>query len=76
MDLIDICRTFHSNTKDYFLSNHGTFYKFEHLLGHRAHIDRYKTNKKFLHPIWPQWVKARLSTSIETKKKNIQTQGT
>jgi exonuclease III len=41
MDLIDIYRTFHPNTKEYtFLSApHGTFYKTDHRLAHKTSPD-------------------------------------
>ena len=44
MDLIDIYRTFHPNTKEYtfFSAPHGTFSKIDHMLGHKANLNRYK----------------------------------
>ncbi|KAL6030504.1 hypothetical protein STEG23_025265 [Scotinomys teguina] len=44
MDLIDIYRTFHPNTKEYtfFSTPHGTFSKINHILGHKANLNRYK----------------------------------
>ena len=43
MDLTDIYRTFHPNTKEYtfFSAHHGTFPKIDHIFGHRASLDRY-----------------------------------
>ena len=38
MDLIDIYRTFHSETTEYtfFSSAHGTFSRIDHILGHKS----------------------------------------
>ena len=37
MDLIDIVRTFHPNAEEYtfFSSAHGTFFRIDHILGHK-----------------------------------------
>ncbi|XP_076422449.1 membrane-associated guanylate kinase, WW and PDZ domain-containing protein 2 isoform X12 [Peromyscus maniculatus bairdii] len=45
LDLIDIYRTFHPNKKEYtfFSAPHGTFSKIDHILGHKANLNRYKT---------------------------------
>ena len=44
MDLTDIYRTFHPNTKEYtfFSAPHGTFSKIDHKLGNKANIHKYK----------------------------------
>jgi hypothetical protein len=44
MDLTDIYRTLYPKTKGYtFISApHGTFYKFDHIIGHKTGIGRYK----------------------------------
>jgi exonuclease III len=44
MDLIDIYRTFHLNTKEYtfFSAPCGTFSKIDYVLGHKARLNRYK----------------------------------
>ena len=44
MDLIDIFRTFHPNTKEYtfFSSAHGTFSRLDHILGHKSHLSKFK----------------------------------
>lgn len=44
MDIIDIYRTFHPTTKEYtFYSElHRTLSKFDHILGHKASLNRYK----------------------------------
>ena len=42
MDLIDIYRTFHPNTKEYTLYStpHGTFSKIDHILSNKANLNR------------------------------------
>jgi exonuclease III len=44
MDLTDICRTFHSKSKEYtfFSARHGTFSKIYHIVGHKTGLNRYK----------------------------------
>ena len=44
IDLIDIYRAFHSNTADYtfFSSEHGTFSRIDHILGHKSSLSKFK----------------------------------
>ena len=44
MDLIDIFRTFHPNAEEYtfFSSAHGTFYRLDHILGHKSNLSKFK----------------------------------
>jgi exonuclease III len=44
MDLTDIYRTFHSEAKEYtfFSAPHGTFFKIDHIIGHKTGLNRYK----------------------------------
>ena len=43
MDLTDIYRTFHSNTKEYtFSAPYGTFFKTDHILGNNVKLNRHK----------------------------------
>ena len=44
IDLIDIYRTFHLKTADYtfFSSAHGTFYRIDHILGHKSSLSKFK----------------------------------
>ena len=44
MDLIDIFRTFHPNAEEYtfFSSEHGTFSKTDHILGHKSDCSKFK----------------------------------
>ena len=43
-DLIDIYRTFHSKTTEYtfFSSAHGTFFRIDHILGHKSSLGKFK----------------------------------
>ena len=43
MDLIDIFRTFHPNAEEYiFSSAHGTFFRIDHILGHKSNLSKFK----------------------------------
>ena len=44
VDLIDIYRTFHPKTTEYtlFSSAHGTFYRIDHILGHKSSLGKIK----------------------------------
>ena len=44
MDLIDIYRTFHPKTTEYtfFSSAHGTFFRIDHILGHKSSLRKFK----------------------------------
>jgi hypothetical protein len=44
MDITNIYRTFHFQTKKYnvFSATHGTFTKIDHIIMHRARFNRYK----------------------------------
>ena len=44
MDLIDIFRTFHPNAEEYtfFSSAHGTFFRTDHILGHKSNLSKFK----------------------------------
>ena len=44
MDLIDIFRTFHPNAEEYtfFSSAHGTFFRTDHILGHKSSLSKFK----------------------------------
>jgi exonuclease III len=44
MYLINIYRTFHPKTKEYsfFSAPNGTFFKIDHIIGHKAGLTRYK----------------------------------
>ena len=44
LNLIDIYRTFHSNTMNFtfFSSTHGTFSRIDHFLGHKCSLGKFK----------------------------------
>ena len=43
MDLIDTFRTFHPNAEKYtFSSEHGTFSRIDHILGHKSNLSKFK----------------------------------
>ena len=43
LDLIDIFRTFHPNPEEYaFSSAHGTFFRIDHILGHKSNLSKFK----------------------------------
>ena len=48
-DLIDIYRTFHPKTADYtfFSSEHGTFSRMDHILGHKSSLSKFKKLKSY-----------------------------
>ena len=45
MDLIDIFRAFHPNAEEYtfFSSEHETFSRIDHILGHKSSLSKFKT---------------------------------
>jgi hypothetical protein len=61
MDTMDIYRIFHFIATDYTFSSaaDGTFTKIDHILGHKANIDKYKKIKNSLYPNRPSWNKIR-----------------
>ena len=44
MDPIDVFRIFHPNAEEYtfFSSAHGTFFRMEHILGHKSNLSKFK----------------------------------
>ena len=44
MDLIDVFKTFHANVEEYtfFSSAHGTFFRTDHILGHKSNLSKFK----------------------------------
>jgi exonuclease III len=44
IDLKDIYRTFHPKSKEhtFFSAPHGTFFKIDHIIGHKSDLNRYK----------------------------------
>jgi hypothetical protein len=47
MDLVDVFTTFHPTSTHYkfFSAAHGTFFKTDHILGHKASLSKYKKIK-------------------------------
>ena len=47
MDLIDIFRAFHAKAAEYtyFSSEHGTFSRIDHMLGHQTNLNKFKKIK-------------------------------
>ena len=46
LDLIDIYRTFHPKTMNFtfFSSAHGTYFRIDHILGHKSSLGKFKKN--------------------------------
>ena len=43
MDLIDLFRTIHPNAEEHTFSTvHGTFYRIDHILGHKSNLNKFK----------------------------------
>jgi exonuclease III len=44
IDMVDICRVFYPTTRQYtfFSEAHGTFSKIDHILGHKASLNKFK----------------------------------
>ena len=70
MDLIDIFRTFHPNAEEYtfFSSEHGTFSKTDHILGHKSDCSKFK-KIEILSSIFSDYNTVRLD--INYKKKEL-----
>jgi exonuclease III len=47
IDMVDICKLFHPTTRQYtfFSATHGTFSKIDHILGHKASLNKFKKIK-------------------------------
>ena len=48
LDLIDIYKTFHPKTMNFtfYSSTHGTFYRIDHILGHKSSLGKVKKKKR------------------------------
>ena len=61
MDITDICRTFHPNTKEYtFSAPQRTFSKIDHILINKANLNRQKKWNNPLYLIESPWLKVRI----------------
>ena len=76
LDLIDICRTFHSKTINFtfFSSAHGTFSRIDHILGHKSSLDKFKKIEIFP-VIFSDHSAVRLDLNYRKKNIKIQTYG-
>jgi exonuclease III len=72
IQLTDIYRTFHPETKEYtsFSSPHGIFFKSNHIIGHKTTLNRYK-KIDIMYPIISPWPKASLQEQQRLKKAHI-----
>ena len=70
MDLIDIFRILHPNVEEYtfFSSAHGTFFRIDHILGHKSSLSKFKKIEIVL-SIFSDHHAMRLD--INYKKKNL-----
>jgi exonuclease III len=76
MDLADVYRIFHPTSAQYtfFSAAHGNFSKFDHILGHKASLSKYKKTEII------SWILAdhnalKLEINNKTAVKNMQTLG-
>ena len=74
MDLIDIFRTFHPNAEEYtFLSAHGTFFRIDHISGHKSNLRKFK-KIEIISSIFSDHNTMRLDINYKGKKKLQKTQ--
>ena len=71
MDLIDIFRIFHPNAEEYtfFSSEHGTFSRIEHILGHKSNLNKFKKTE-IISSVFSDHKAMRLDINYEKKKTN------
>jgi len=72
MDFLDIFRTFHPNTEEYtfFSSAHGTFFRRDHILGHKSHLSNFK-KIEIISNVFSNYNTMRLDISYKKKKKKL-----
>ena len=70
MDFIDTYRTFHPKTTEYtfFSSSHGTFFRIDHILGHKSSLGKCK-NIEIVSSIYSDHNAMRLD--INYREKNL-----
>ena len=72
MNLIDIFRTFHTNTEEYtFSSAHGTFSRIDHILGCKSSLSKFK-KIEIISSIFSNHNAMRLDINYKKKKKKLQ----
>ena len=77
LDLIDIYRTFHPKTMNFtfFSSAHGTFFRIDHILGHKSSLGKFK-KIEIISSIYSDYDMVRLDVNYREKKLlKIQTYG-
>ena len=69
LDLIDIYRTFHSKTMNFtcFSSTHGTFFRTDHILGHKSSLGDFKYLKSFKASFLTRRLQVRLDVNYRRK---------
>ena len=74
MDLIDLFRTIHPNAEEHtFSTAHGTFYRIDHILGHKSNLNKFKKTK-IISSIFSNHSAMRLD--INYKKKTVRNANT
>ena len=75
MDLTDIYRAFHPKEAKYtfFSSVHGSFSKIDHMIGHKASLNKFK-NIEIISSIFSDHKGLKLETNLKEKLKNNQSQ--
>jgi hypothetical protein len=73
MDLADVYRIFHPTSAQYmfFSAAHGTFYKIDHILGHKASLSKYKKTE-IIPCIIPDHNALKLEINNKNSSKNMQ----
>ena len=72
LDLIDIYKTFHPKTMNFtfFSSSHGTFFRIDHILGHKSSLDKFK-KIEIISSIFSDHNLVRLDVNYRKKKKTL-----
>ena len=73
MDFIDIFRTVHSNAEEYtfFSSAHGTFFRIDHILGHKSNLSKFK-KIEIISSIFSDHSAMRLDINYNKKHKHME----
>ena len=69
LDLIDIYRTFHPKTMNFtfYSSTHGTFYRIDHILGHKSSLGELKKKNEIIPSIFSDHNAVRLDLNYRRK---------
>ena len=70
LDLIDIYRTFHPKTMNFnfFSSAHGTFFRIDHILGHKSSLGKFK-NIEIIPSIFSDSQCSKIRSQLQGEKK-------